>query len=178
MAHRTAAAVVAGVALALVATASHADDAWKLTGTTIRKKKVAFIKVDVYNLDHYVKEFPKAKTKQALIELDADKKFVMTMLRDVSAEKITNAFGEAFELNGFQKTEAIKTFLGLFKDELKEKSHVNIVYDAKNKETSVEIDGSKPTKIAGADFMKAVWSIWFGKIDQEDLGDELLKSIP
>ena len=29
--------------------------------------------------------------------------------------------------------------------------------------------------ITGIDFMKATWSIWFGKIDQKELGDQLLK---
>ena len=28
------------------------------------------------------------------------------------------------------------------------------------------------------DFMQAVWSIWFGKIDQPKLGDQLISKLP
>jgi hypothetical protein len=34
-------------------------------------------------------------------------------------------------------------------------------------------DGTSAT-VAGQDFMKAVWSIWFGKIDQPSMGDQLI----
>jgi hypothetical protein len=32
--------------------------------------------------------------------------------------------------------------------------------------------------VDGVDFMKAVWSIWLGKIDQPKLGDQLISQLP
>ena len=32
--------------------------------------------------------------------------------------------------------------------------------------------------VEGVDFMRATWSIWFGKIDQAKLGDQLISKIP
>jgi len=71
----------------------------------------------------------------------------------------------------------IGQFVGAFKSELKEKSNVTIVYDSDKKETSVTTPSGSAT-LGGVDFMKAVWSIWFGKIDQPNLGDQLISKIP
>jgi Chalcone isomerase-like len=155
---------------------ARADD-WTLTGSGIRVKTVAFIDVNVYAISHYVKQLPPAKSKQAVIDLDAGKKFVWTMKRDVDQEKIQDALKNAFAMNGYGDAGKIGAFIGAFKGELKEKSSVTIVYDADKKETSVST-GSGSATVGGVDFMKAVWSIWFGKIDQPALGDQLLGKLP
>ena len=172
-------AAVAAVFLALVALTTglaRADD-WTLTGSGIRVKTVAFIDVNVYAISHYMKQLPAAKTKQAVIEMDTGKKFVWTMKRDVDHEKIQNALKEAFAMNGYGDAGKIDPFIAAFSGELKEKSVVSIVYDSDKKETSVST-GSGSATIGGVDFMKAVWSIWFGKIDQPNLGDQLISRIP
>jgi hypothetical protein len=40
------------------------------------------------------------------------------------------------------------------------------------------VQGQGAASVDGVDFMKAVWSIWFGKIDQPSLGDQLISRIP
>jgi hypothetical protein len=156
-----------------------AEDDWKLTGTSTRVKSVAFIDVNVYTIDHYVKELPKKKpSKKDVIELEAAKKLVWTMRRDVAVEKITKALEEAFALNDYKDNAKIKAFLAAFTKELKETTHVTIVYDPAKKETTVTVDGDGKATVAGSEFMRGVWSIWFGKIDQEKLGDELLSKLP
>jgi len=42
---------------------------------------------------------------------------------------------------------------------------------------TVTVQGGGTATIPGVDFMKAVWSIWFGKIDQPALGDALIRNI-
>jgi Chalcone isomerase-like len=150
---------------------------WTLTGSGVRVKTVAFVDVNVYAISHYVKQMPSSKTKQAVIEMDAGKKLVWTMKRDVDQEKIQNALKDAFAMNGYGDAGNVGRFVGAFKADLKERDTVTIVYDADKKETSVTTP-SGSSAVGGAELMKAVWSIWFGKIDQPGLGDALISKIP
>jgi hypothetical protein len=170
-------------ALAVAAVAAHApvaraEDDWKETGTATRKKKFGLVSVAVYEIQHQMKTLPPKKSKEAAIDAETEKRFVLTMLRDVEPEKMKKALEDAFEANGCKDAEKIKTFLAAFKGELKEKSKVTIAYDAAKKETTVTVEsGGGSAKLEGVEFMKAVWRIWFGKIDQEKLGDELLSKL-
>ncbi len=157
-------------------TPARADD-WTLTGSGVRVKKVAFVDVNVYAISHFMKTLPPSRSKQAVIDMDTGKKFVWTMKRDVDQEKIQNALKDAFAMNGYADAGKIGQFIGAFKAELKENSSVSIVYDADKKETSVST-GSGSATVGGVEFMKAVWSIWFGKIDQPALGDQLISKLP
>jgi len=175
---RTKAPVIFAVlaALLLAVTSLSADD-YKLTGTAIRVKTVAFIDVNVYQISHYMKAFPATKSKQGVIDLETDKKFSWTMKRDVDHEKIIKALKDAYDMNGYKNNIKIGRFIAAFKSELKEKSNVTIVYNADKKETTVTT-GSGSAMVEGVDFMRATWSIWFGKIDQAKLGDQLISKIP
>ena len=167
-------AVLAAMLLATMS--AWADGDWKLTGSGIRVKTIAIVDVNVYAISHYMKELPATNSKQAVIDADVGKKFVWTMKRDVDNEKITKALSEAFAMNGYTDGGKIASFVGAFKSELKEKATVTIVYDADKKETTVKTDSGSAT-IGGVDFMKAVWSIWFAKIDQPKLGDALISQL-
>lgn len=167
--------------LAVAASAFAIDkdaDGWYLTGSSVRVKTVALIDFNVYKIDHFMKELPATKSKQAVIEKECTKKFVWTMKRDVENEKIVNALKDAFKMNGYTDDAKIKSFIGAFSGDLKEKGKVKIVYDADKKNTTVTVDGGGTATIDGVDFMKGVWSIWFGKIDQKKLGDELIANLP
>lgn len=170
------AALAAVLSLLLVGPTVLAED-WTLTGSGVRVKKVAIVDVNVYAISHYMKSLPPSRTKQAVIEMDTGKKFVWTMKRDVDQEKIQNALKDAFAMNGYTEGGKIGQFTGAFKADLKEKGQVSIVYDADKKETTVST-GSGSATVGGADFMKAVWSIWLGKIDQPSLGDQLISKLP
>lgn len=165
------------VAALFAATLSFADD-WKLTGSGVRQKKVAIINVDVYAISHFMKSLPASKSKQAVIDADVGKKFVWTMKRDVDKEKIIHALKDAFAMNGYGDGGKIGKFIGAFSGDLKEKANVTIVYDADKKATTVSVGGGGSATVEGVDFMKGVWSIWFGKIDQPSLGDALISKIP
>ena len=51
---------------------------------------------------------------------------------------------------------------------------MTISYDAAKKATTITSPGGSAT-VGGEDFMKATWSIWFGKIDQKTSATQLLK---
>ena len=61
---------------------------------------------------------------------------------------------------------------------MKEKSSVVITYNATAKTTTIWMQGMGSATIPGVDFMKAVWSLWFGNIDQPKLGDQLISKMP
>jgi hypothetical protein len=147
------------------------------TGDSIRKKSLIIGSVDVYAIGHDMKELPRTKSKQAVIDLDAGKRFTWRMLRDVPAEKIQSALSEAYTKNGYGDAAKVARLLSVLDTELKEKQLVTITYDAKPRTTTLQVDGGRSVSVSGVDFMKATWAIWFGKIDQASLGDELISKI-
>lgn len=150
-------------------------DGYFHTGDSVRTKSIGPFTAKVYAIRHDMKQLPSPKSKQAVIDLDVDKKFTWMMLRDVSSSKIQNALREAFQMNGYGDGGKIGQFVGAFnKDEIKEKDIVSISYKADTKTTTIWVKGMGSASIAGVDFMKAVWSIWFGKIDQPSMGDQLI----
>jgi len=151
-------------------------DGWFHTGDGVRVKKVLFINVNVYSIGHDMKELPPAKSKQAVIDLDVDKRFVWRMLRDVPHEKIQKASSEAFAINGYTDQSKIGPYVGAFSNDMQSGQAVTITYNATTKAVTIAVQGGGTATIPGVDFMKAVWSIWFGKIDQPSLGDALIKN--
>ena len=148
------------------------------TGDAVRTKSVGPFTAKVYSIRHDMKEKPATKSKQAVIDADVDKKFTWRMLRDVDSKKIQKALSEALALNGFTDAGRTGQFVGAFnKEEVKENSAVVISYNASAKNVTIWVQGAGTATIAGADFMKAVWSIWLGKIDQPAMGDQLISKL-
>lgn len=148
------------------------------TGDAVRTKSIGPFTAKVYAIRHDMKEKPATKSKQAMIDADVDKKFTCVMLRDVDSKKIQNALRDAFKMNGFTDTGRIEKFVGAFnKEEVKEKSSWVISYNAAAKSVTIWVQGAGSATIQGQDFMKAVWSIWFGKIDQPSIGDSLMSKL-
>jgi hypothetical protein len=169
-------AVVLGLFVTLSSTAM--ADGMIHTGSSVRSKSYGFVNVNVYAIRHDMKERPASKSKQAVIDADVDKKFTWTMLRTVDSDKIQTALKEAFAKNGFGDGGRIGQFVGAFNQpELKEKSAVVISYNAGAKTTTIWVQNAGTATVAGQDFMKAVWSIWFGKIDQPSMGDQLISNL-
>jgi hypothetical protein len=166
------------LALFLTLGTSALADAWIYTGDAVRTKSVGPFTAKVYGIRHDMKEKPATKSKAAVIEADVDKKFTWRMLRDVDSSKIKKALTEALQMNGFNDGGRIGQFVGAFnKEEVKENSAVVISYSAASKSVTIWVQGAGTATIAGPDFMKAVWSIWLGKIDQPSMGDQLISKL-
>lgn len=150
---------------------------WFHTGDSVRKKTIVFAHISVYAIGHDMKEVPKAKSKRAVIDLDVGKRFTWRMMRDVGNEKIRDALKEAYAMNGYHDAGKINAFVGAFRGEIKENQYVTITYDSEKKATTIVVQGQGSATVQGIDFMKATWSIWFGKIDQDSLGDDLISKL-
>lgn len=165
------------LALCLSLVSSAFADDWTFTGDAVRTKSVGPFTAKVYSIRHDIKGKPN-KSKTDVINADMEKKFTWKMLRDVDSSKIKQALKDAFALNGYSDQGKIGTFVGAFnKDEVKENSGVVISYNPANKTTSIWVQNGGTASVAGDDFMKAVWSIWLGKIDQPSMGDQLISKL-
>jgi hypothetical protein len=152
-------------------------DGWFLTGSGVRTKSVAFVSVKVYAIRHEMKQLPAEKSKRAVLDADVDKRFTWTMLRDVDAAKIQKALTEGYAMNGYADGGKIQSFLGAMNRELSEGTTVTIAYNAATKTTTLAIAGGASASVPGIDFMRATWSLWFGKIDQPSLGDAMIANL-
>ena len=161
----------------VVLTGSAVAGNWIHTGSGIRVKTIVIVDVNVYSINHFMMEKPAEKSKSAVINAEVDKKFECKLLRDVAGEKLSTAMKEAYAKNGYTDTAKIEKVLNAFPKELKEGQKFVISYDAAAKTTTFAADGRDPVKIDGVDFMKGTWSIWFGKIDQPKLGDQLISKL-
>ena len=78
-------------------------------------------------------------------------------------------------MNHYSDQGKINAYVGACnKGELPEKTGLSISYNSSTKKTTIWIAGAGSATIDGVDFMKAVWSCWFGVIDQPALGNALI----
>lgn len=148
------------------------------TGSGIRVKTILIVDVNVYSISHFMQQLPSSKSKRAVIDMETNKKFECKMLRDLEGEKLKTALRDAYAMNGYSDQAKIGKILNAFKGDLKEGQRFSIKYDNDKKATTFVVDGQGSVTVEGVDFMKATWSIWFGKIDQPKLGDQLISKIP
>jgi hypothetical protein len=166
------------LALLLTVTSSAFADPMIYTGEAVRTKSVGPFTAKVYAIRHDMKDRPATKSKQAVIDAATDKKFTWRMLRDVDNSKIRKALVEALQMNGFNDAARTNQFVGAFKqEEIKENQAVVISYSAAAKAVTIWVQGGGSATVAGEDFMRAVWSIWLGKIDQPSMGDQLISKL-
>lgn len=154
-----------------------ANDGWFHTGSGVRVKKVVFVEIRAYVIGHAMKALPATKSKQAVIDLDTDKRFTYRMLRDVGADRMKKMFRDAFAENGYADAGAIASFVSAFRADLKEGDATTILYDSAKKATTITTASGGLATIAGLAFMRATWSLWFGKLDQPALGDQLISKL-
>ena len=149
-----------------------------LTGNAVRQKKLGPFRVDVYAISHFMRDLPPLRSKPAVIAMDTDKAFTWRLLRSLEAKQIRDALSEAYAMNGYTDTAKISLFLNAFTAPLPEGTTVQIRYASATKTTTLGVAGGGTASVPGVDFMHGTWSIWFGKIDQSDLGDQLIRRIP
>ncbi len=161
----------------LIAAAPQADaKGYYYTGSAVRVRKLGPFAVKVYWIGHKMKALP-ARSARAVIDADVDKMITMKMLRTVDGAKLKSAVVDAFRLNGYSNMGNINTLLSVVSGEAKEGSYIYIWYTASSKTTALNY-GGRVARVAGVDFMKALWSCWFGKIDQASVPGGLISQIP
>jgi hypothetical protein len=175
--------VVSLLALGVVAAAPQAlaappgPDGFVRTGEGVQTASHWPFTVDVFVIAHEIKTVPDVKTRQAMIELDVDKRFSLRMLRDLDAAKLRSGLRDGYRRNGYSDGERMDRLFAGVPDGLPKGKRMSIGYDAAAKETRLVVDGAATATVDGVAFMKATWSIWFGKSKPATLGDELVKEL-
>jgi hypothetical protein len=152
-------------------------DGYFHTGDGIRAKTIVFVRLKIYFIGHEMRELPPTKSKQAVIDADVDKRIWWKMLRDADGERLQGILRDSFAKNGYADTSKIGPFLAAFRGGLKENDYVVIRYTADSKTMTLQVQGASPVSFVGGDFMKATWSIWFGKSEDPELGDALISKL-
>ncbi len=166
--------IVLGISLLVLGMEISAQAAsFTTTGSGVRVKKIAFVSVNVYAITHQMKDVPATRSASEFINAETDKRLILKMKRDVEAAKIVTAINEAYALNGYSNKANQDSFSSVLTGDLKENDTITISYNATSKAVTCNYAG-KTSTVNGADFMKATWSIWFGKIDQPALTSALV----
>jgi hypothetical protein len=152
-------------------------DGYYRTGAAIQTANHWPFTMNVLSIWHETKELPSPKSRQAMIELDADKRFAMRTLRDLEGDKLRGGLREGYHRNGFTDDAVIASFLSALPSTLPSGKSMWITYDATAKQTRLLVDGGSSSAVAGVAFMKGTWSLWFGKAKPDDIGDALLKDL-
>lgn len=136
-----------------------------VTGVGLREK--TFLKVNVYVIVSYVVEGTKLEGDQgaALLNLDAPKMIRMDMVRGFSCEKLTNSFKDVIEknyddLSPFQAE--MDEFLALFTKDPEEGDELVFTY-LPSAGLKTVLNGEDLGVITNFEFVKALWTVWFGE---------------
>ena len=133
----------------------------KLNGAGIRKKLI----INVYIGALYLEK--PTKNAAAVISSDQMKRVAMNFLyKEVTAEQLVDAWNEGFEKNNSGDAvsslkDKINLFNGFFTEPMKKGETMSFTY-VPGKGTEVKIKGRVKGNIEGADFMKALFAVWFG----------------
>lgn len=169
------AAVATALAVALPARALEPDGAgWYHTGAAVYRTKVAFVSFDVYRVEHTAKALPSPATKDAFVDLDAPKRFTITMLRDVPRKKLVEGIRDSFADEGYRDAAKIDAFVSAFQGDLVKGTVVTVDWDPAAKATKVRVSSGGSSTVTGADLMHATWGGYF---HCKALGDGLIAQI-
>lgn len=133
----------------------------KLVGVGLRSKWF----VNVYTMGVYMVT-PKKEARH-IIRKNEPKMLWLRMLRTISGEKLRDAIDEGIERNSSEETRAkikgdVDTFKSYFPEKVTKGLDIGFTY-LPAKGTIVRIGGDEKGTIGGAQFMRALWAIWFGR---------------
>ena len=151
-----------------------------VTGVGLREK--TFMKVNVYAIVSYVAAGTQLKGDlgMSLLELDAPKMIRMDLLRGFSREKLCNAFKDVIEENYDDRTpfeSDMEAFLTYFTADAQEGDVLVFTY-LPGMGLKTELNGEEKEIIKNFEFVKALWTVWFGEDPASDgLKENLLAQV-
>lgn len=145
---------------------------YTLIGTGVALREKTFMKVDVYLIASYVcsqATFGDDKAAE-LRDFNGNKRLVMDLTRGFSAEKLKNAFSEVIEKNYEDMSSFsadMETFLGYFSKDAVDGDH--LVFDFQPQVgLTTTLNSNTLGVINNFEFVKALWTVWFGEKPAND----------
>jgi len=116
----------------------------------------------------------------ALMEGKFCKQLQMDLLRGFSREKLVNAFKDVIE-ESYEDTSAfdsdMETFFGYFTRDAEENDIILLNYNPMDGLVTT-LNGEVKGTIENFEFVKALWSVWFGEVcASDDLKEALLSAL-
>lgn len=143
----------------------------QLTGVALRKKFV----IKVYNIGSYIQDPASLQGDkiQAIMASDKAKQLTLAWLRDVSEDKVKEAYREGFDktLSDAERAQLksqIDTYIGFFAGGVK-KGDEHILRWLPGGHIEVLHNGQPVGNITNETLAKGLWAIWFG--EKSILGD-------
>jgi len=144
----------------------------KLVGVGMRKKLV----VDVYCGALYMRE-PTQDPQQVIAAEQPKRVLLHVVYKQVEPNQWVEGWQEGFKKNTPNPDAALKSkieqFMQCFTEPVRKGQEVQVTY-VPDKGTEVMVNKQVKATITGSDFMKALWSIWFGK---EPASESLMKGM-
>ena len=144
----------------------------KLVGVGMRKKLV----VDVYCGALYMRE-PTQDPQQVIAAEQPKRVLLHVVYKQVEPNQWVEGWQEGFKKNTPNPDAALKgkieQFMQCFTEPVRKGQEVQVTY-VPDKGTEVMVNKQVKATITGSDFMKALWSIWFGK---EPASESLMKGM-
>jgi hypothetical protein len=153
-----------------------------LTVTGIGLREKTFMKVNVYVIVSYLIEGTKLEGDQglALLNVDAPKMIKMDLVRGFSRDKLCNAFTDVIDENYEDQSAFAKDmddFLAYFTADAQEGDKLIFTY-LPGKGLKTVVNGKEMGVITNFEFVKALWTVWFGVDPASDgLKEDLLAQI-
>ena len=147
-----------------------------LNGTGLRLKKIILVNIKVYAAGLYLEQ--KESNPQKILNDDKAKALLMHFIySNVGKDKLKEAFDEGFENNcgaeAKKMADRVDKFISFWPDMAKD-DEARLIY-VPGTGTKVVIKGKEMGTIEGADFAKALFSIWLGpKPPNDEIKDGLL----
>jgi hypothetical protein len=144
----------------------------KLVGVGMRKKLV----VNVYCGALYMRQ-PAQDPQQVITDEQPKRVLLHVVYKQVEPHQWVEGWQEGFKKNTPNPDEALKAkidqFMQCFTEPVKKGQEVQVTY-VPDKGTEVMVNSQVKATIMGGDFMKALWSVWFGK---EPASESLMKGM-
>ena len=135
------------------------------TGTALREKTI--LKVDVYTVVSYLADGVtlEGDLGAAIVVVDAPKRIQMDLRRGFSKEKLINSFRDVIEKN-YEDTSLfaadMDSFCGCFSRDAEDGDEIIFDYNPPTGLT-IHLNGETKRVIENFEFVKALWTVWFGE---------------
>jgi hypothetical protein len=129
----------------------------------------------ILRLVHDVRVLPALRSRQALLDLDADKRMTLQALRDLPGDRVRTTLVERYAKRGFADAARVERFLAPLHGVIAKGTSATFSYQTAEKVTRLTV-GTTSTTEKGLDFMQATWALWFGASAPADTAEELMST--
>jgi hypothetical protein len=144
-----------------------------LTGSAVRRPRVAFVPIELYSISHYMRAVPGGRDPGAIIRMETDKMFVCRTLVALSAGELKMDLRRGFRRNRYRNDGNIEALLRAIDGPLASGTQFQIAYSERDHTTRMVVERGKRSAVRGSEMMRAAWSIWLGTTDQPGLREAL-----